>query len=194
MAIGCWVQRPADPGGGDGDGVCGDGGRRRRLPHRAALFRPRLGGSISPSFKVIGPIEPVQVDEWEVGALPGAYDGPSVLARRSGGRECRSASGAVSCGATEPIQSVYPGTSFRLFGTKQKKAGDITRHCRSWRAHDPFMDQRALAARPPRRQSARGTGLPQPHRLGQQPAVHRPRAVRHRKRRAEGQPGHSNRV
>ena len=55
------------------------------------------------------------------------------------------------------------------------------------RLHGPT---RPGTARPPRRESTRRTGLPQPHRPGQQPAVHRAHPGRHRARRAQGQPRH----
>ena len=44
-------------------------------------------------------------------------------------------------------------------------------------------------ARPLHREPARGAGLPQPHRPGQQPAVHRAHAVRHRAGVRKASPG-----
>ena len=60
----------------------------------------------------------------------------------------------------------------------------------SWCVMMPHGPTRPGTARPPRRESAGGAGLPQPHRPGQQPAVHRAHLGRHRARRAQGQPGH----
>ena len=54
-------------------------------------------------YNGIAPVEPVQVEEWQTGAPPAAYDGPYGV--RSGGRACRSASVAVRC-ATPPRRTV----------------------------------------------------------------------------------------
>ena len=72
-------------------------------------------------------------------------------------------------------------------GTKWAWRFDIAVLVRHHRLHGPT---RSGTARPPRREPTRRTGLPQPHRSGQQPAVHRAHPGRHRARRAQGQRGH----
>ena len=71
-----------------------------------------------------------------------------------------------------------------------KETGMATRHCRLVRHHRLHGPTRPGTARPPRREPPRGAGLPQPHRSGRQPAVHRAHPGRHRTRRTQGQPRH----
>ena len=68
--------------------------------------------------------------------------------------------------------------------------GMATRHCRPRASSSSHGPTRPGTARPPRREPPRSTGLPQPHRPGRQPAVHRAHPGRHRARRAQGQPRH----
>ena len=77
-----------------------------------------------------------------------------------------------------------------LIASERKQMDMATRHCRPWCAMMPAWNTRPGTAGPPRRESARRTGLPQPHRPGRQPEVHRAHPGRHRTRRAQGQPGH----
>jgi hypothetical protein len=63
-------------GGGNGNGVCAHGGQRRYLPHRAVYLDRDQAYAFAQDYNGIAPIESVQVEEWENGAPPGAYDGP----------------------------------------------------------------------------------------------------------------------
>ena len=78
VAIGCWHTevQPAETGDGDDDGVRGHGGQRRQLPHRTGLPRRDQAYGFAQDYNGIAPVEPVQVEEWQIGAPPGAYDGP----------------------------------------------------------------------------------------------------------------------
>ena len=53
VAIGCWQTEAHQRkrGGGDGDGVRGDGGQRRQLPHRTGLPRQRPGLRVRPGLQ-----------------------------------------------------------------------------------------------------------------------------------------------
>ncbi len=61
---------------------------------------------------VLRPVEPVQVEEWQTGAPPGAYDGPYWRAEWSA--RCRRASAEVSCGT--PVE----GERFDDFDIRQE--------------------------------------------------------------------------
>ena len=54
----------------------GDGGQRRHLPHERLYLDSDLAYGFAQHYNGIAPVEPVQVEEWQVGAPPAAYDGP----------------------------------------------------------------------------------------------------------------------
>ena len=61
-------------GDGDGDGVHAHSGDSYRI-ERVYLDRDQAYG-FAQDYNGIVPVEPVQVEEWQVGAPPGGYDGP----------------------------------------------------------------------------------------------------------------------
>ena len=56
--------------------VRGHVGQRRQLPCRTGLPRPRRGVRFAQDYNGIAPVEPVQVEKWQIGAPPSVYDGP----------------------------------------------------------------------------------------------------------------------
>jgi hypothetical protein len=75
--------------------------------------------------------------------------------------------------ATAELAGV-PRNSFRYLCGKWNEIDMTVRYAAVVRHHQMHGPTRFRTARPPRCEAARGTGLPQPHRFGRQPAVHRP--------------------
>ena len=61
--------------GGDGNGVRGDGGQRRTYHIERIYLDSDEAYGFAQAFNGIAPVEPVQVEEWQIGAPPAAYDG-----------------------------------------------------------------------------------------------------------------------
>ena len=214
---------------------------------RVYLDRDQAYG-FAQDYNGIAPVEPVQVEEWETGAPPGAYDGPYWRAewwarvpaskRRGQLRHTREGerfddfdirqewwtgealpeaklvrrelAGRAQSGGGGPVAGEGRGTILGHDYPGQGRSGGSAREIISthlcnrtnkmsvayWTLplavrHDRFMDRACVGtARPPHRESGASRWATEPHRPGQQPAVHRAHPLRHRKRRAQGQSRH----